>query len=185
MARRQMRLKEMPIIKPRREAANCDPTPRNAKTLEFVSGINRAKRRRMSIITFRDLEAWKQGMDLVECCYKATRHFPAEERYGLTGQIRRAAISIPTNVAEGHCRRTTRAYANHISIACGSEGERETCIELADRLGHLVGADTHELMRRCTDIGRILTGLHGSLERKLLAASEPGGRRRQWRFDMP
>lgn len=127
----------------------------------------------MSTITsFRDLEAWKQGMNLVKECYKASRLFPIEERYGLTAQLRRAAVSIPSNIAEGHCRRTTRAYANHVSIACGSEGELETCIELADRLGFLPHAETAHLVERCTTVGKILTGLYGALDVKLIVASQ-------------
>src|SRR6185295_5118831 len=85
--------------------------------------------------TYRDLDAWKQGMTLVEDCYRATVSFPANELYGLTNQIRRAAVSIPSNVAEGRCRHTTKVYANHVSIALGSLGELETCIELSTRLG--------------------------------------------------
>jgi four helix bundle protein len=124
----------------------------------------------MSIASFRDLEAWKQGMALVEHCYKASRGFPIEERYGLTSQLRRAAISIPSNVAEGHCRRTTGAYANHISIACGSEGELETCIEVAHRLEFLPPIEATRLIERCNTVGKILTGLYSALEIKLMAS---------------
>jgi hypothetical protein len=60
--------------------------------------------------TFRDLDVWKQGMDLVETCYKTTGAFPRSELYGLTSQLRRAAVSMPSNIAEGHGRRTTKAY---------------------------------------------------------------------------
>src|SRR5687768_8824581 len=96
--------------------------------------------------TYRDLDVWKQGMDLVEEVYKATKSFPTSELYGLTNQVRRAAISIPSNIAEGHCRRSTKAFANHVSIALGSGGELETCIELAARLGFLTGAETTPLL---------------------------------------
>ena len=76
-------------------------------------------------------------MDLAEYCYKATASFPKSELYGLTGQLRRASVSIPSNVAEGHGRRTTKAYLNHVSIAIGSQAEFATCIELAARFGFL------------------------------------------------
>src|SRR5262245_51333608 len=125
-----------------------------------------------TIKSFRDLEAWRQGMTLVEHCYKATRQFPVEERYALTTQLRKAAVSIPSNVAEGHCRRTTGAYANHVSIACGSEGELETCIEVAHQLNFLSAMQAADLLQRCTSVGKILTGLYSSLELKLLAASQ-------------
>lgn len=120
---------------------------------------------------YRDLDAWKQGMDLVEQCYRATGSFPSDERYGLTSQLRRAAVSIPSNIAEGHCRRTTGAYANHVSIALGSHGELETCVELAARLGLLKASDATRLMESSSSVGRLLSGLHRSLARKLQSGS--------------
>jgi four helix bundle protein len=139
----------------------------------------------MNIKSFRDLEAWKQGITLVEHCYKATRHFPVEERYGLSSQMRRAAVSIPSNVAEGHGRKTTAAYANHVSIACGSDGELETCIVIAERLGFLSVSETGQLVERCTAVGRILTGLYSALEVKLLAAAQGSPGLRTGRFRRP
>ena len=116
--------------------------------------------------TYRDLDAWKQGMDLVEQCYRVTASFPIHERYGLTSQLRRAAVSIPSNIAEGHCRRTTGAYANHVSIALGSHGELETCLELAVRLGFLKVSDASRLTESTNSVGRLLSGLHRALMRK-------------------
>ena len=124
----------------------------------------------MLITCFRDLEAWRQGIELVEECYKATRPFPSHEMYGLTSQMRRAAVSIPSNVAEGHARKTTAVYANHVSIALGSEAELETCIVVAQRLGYLSNDDASALVARCHTVGKILSGLFTSLERKMLAA---------------
>ena len=98
--------------------------------------------------TYRDLDVWKSGMTLVEQCYRNTASFPQSELYGLTSQLRRAAVSIPANVAEGHCRGTTKAYANHVNIARGSHGELETCIELAFRLGLLPQTIGHDCLRR-------------------------------------
>jgi four helix bundle protein len=117
--------------------------------------------------TYRDLDAWKQGMEVVEEVYKVTKSFPANELYGLTSQIRRAAISIPSNIAEGHCRRSTKAFANHVSIALGSAGELETCIELAARLGFLKAPESTQLLASANLVGRLLYGLYGSLERRL------------------
>jgi four helix bundle protein len=88
-----------------------------------------------SIITFRDLETWRAGMDLVVAVYGLTRLLPDSERFVLSAQMRRSALSIPANVAEGQRRRIPRVYLNHVSIALGSEGELETQIELARRLG--------------------------------------------------
>jgi len=118
-------------------------------------------------------------MTLVERCYGVTGAFPRSEMYGLTSQIRRAAISIPSNVAEGFCRRKTKAYANHVSIALGSHGELETCLELAARLGFLSRDQLGVLEQAVTSVGSLLSGLHRSLEEKIArekASSGSGGR---------
>src|SRR5690242_14430754 len=119
------------------------------------------------IQTYRDLETWQRGMDFVEHCYVITRAFPSDERFGLTSQIRRAAVSIPSNVAEGACRRSTGVYINHVSIAVGSHAEIETCIEIACRLGYVSEARKQTLMADCNTVGRLLNGLLRSLEAKL------------------
>ena len=106
-------------------------------------------------------------MDLVEACYNTTRAFPGSELYGLTSQLRRAAVSIPSNVAEGHGRRTTKAYLNHVSIAIGSHAEFATCIELADRLGFLSSTDRARIVNQSDSVGRLLYGLHRALARKI------------------
>ena len=120
---------------------------------------------------YRNLKVWTTAVDLVETCYRTTAGFPREEMYGLTSQIRRAACSIPANLAEGHCRRTTKAYANHVSIALGSHGELETCFEIAARLGFLSDARKKEIFVDCDSVGRMLNGLYVSLERKMLIPS--------------
>ena len=119
-------------------------------------------------LRYRDLDAWKLAMDLVERCYRTTASFPREELYSLTNQLRRAAVSIPSNVAEGYCRRKMKVYANHVSIALGSHGELETCIELASRLGFLSPKDRPDLQDRCDEVGRLLSGLYRSLEEKIV-----------------
>src|SRR5438046_1810310 len=110
-------------------------------------------------------------MDLVEQCYRVTASYPAHETYGLASQIRRAAISIPSNIAEGHCRHTTKAYINYVSIALGSHGELETCVEMSRRLGLIKRSDEQQLSASCASVGRLLNGLHRALERTLLSAS--------------
>lgn len=75
------------------------------------------------VLSFRDLEVWQRGMDLVIAVYHATEVLPQSERYGLTSQMRRAAVSIPSNIAEGHARRSDGAYLNHLRIALGSQAE--------------------------------------------------------------
>jgi four helix bundle protein len=119
-----------------------------------------------TVFTYRDLEAWQKGMDLVEGCYRVTTSFPKSELYGLTSQLRRAAVSIPSNLAEGHCRRSTGAYLNHVSIALGSHGELQTCVEIAVRLGFLAATERARLIADTDTVGRLLYGLYNSLERK-------------------
>ena len=107
-------------------------------------------------------------MDLVEQCYRVTATFPNSELYGLTSQMRRAAVSIPANVAEGHCRHSTKVFINHIDIALGSHGEFETCVEVATRLGFLSSPEKKKTLQTSDSVGRLLNGLYRSLERKLL-----------------
>src|SRR6476620_8766618 len=122
-----------------------------------------------TIHSYRDLLAWKQGMELVDQCYALTRGFPQFELYGLSGQIRRAAVSIPSNVAEGACRRgSTRAYLNHVSIALGSQGELETCIEIAVKQTYVSDATREKLIALVASTGRLLNGLYKALERRLV-----------------
>jgi four helix bundle protein len=117
--------------------------------------------------TFRDLDVWKLGIDLVETCYKATTAFPRSELYGLTNQLRRASVSIPANVAEGQARKSTKAYKNHVSIAIGSQAELTTCIEVATRRGFLIRPERDRIMALVDSVGRLLNGLHRALKRKL------------------
>ncbi len=119
--------------------------------------------------SFKDLQVWKEAMVLTEHLYRATSAFPRIEQYGLTSQLRRAALSIPSNIAEGHCRRTTKAYLNHVSIALGSQGEVETCLELCRRLALLNTAQHDELIVKTDLVGRLLYGLHRALEVKVAA----------------
>ena len=119
---------------------------------------------------YKQLDAWQLSMTFVERCYQATAAFPREELYGLTSQIRRAAVSIPSNVAEGYCRRKTKIYAHHVSISLGSHGELETCLELAHRLGFLSATMRDTLEDEIEVIGKLLSGLHRSLEAKIVNA---------------
>lgn len=107
-------------------------------------------------------------MDLVEEIYRYTRGFPKEEMYGLSSQIRRAAVSIPSNIAEGHCR-SRGEFLHHLSIAQGSLSEVETQIEIAKRLGYLTTEQQQMFAVSASEIGRMLNGLMNSLERHAAA----------------
>ena len=103
-------------------------------------------------------------MTLVEEVYKLSARFPPTERFGLTSQIRRAAVSIPSNIGEGKRRKRQRALLNHLDIALGSQGEVEVQLELAQRLGFLSQRDVEPVAKRVAEIGRMLNGLIDALQ---------------------
>ena len=103
-------------------------------------------------------------MKLTQTCYEWTGKFPARETYGLASQIRRAAVSIPSNIAEGHARRSLAAYLNHLSIALGSQAELETQIELSLRLKLLPETIAESILAKVGQVGRMLHALIRSLE---------------------
>jgi four helix bundle protein len=113
----------------------------------------------MSMNGHRDLVVWQKAMGLVREVYRATRTFPSDEMYGLTGQIRRAAVSIPSNLAEGHGRNSRREFRQFIGQARGSLTELETQLEIARDLGHLARAQAAELLSRASEVGRMINGL--------------------------
>ena len=103
-------------------------------------------------------------MNLVEPCYLVTEPFPRAEKFELARQLRRSAISIPSNVAEGHSRRSTGASVNHLGISLGSQAEMEPQIELSGRLGFLTSAEALEIKGLTAQVGRLLHGLIRALE---------------------
>ena len=107
----------------------------------------------------QNLEAWSKAVDLVIDLYKATEPFPREEKFGLTSQIRRAAVSVPSNIAEGAARRSNKEFGHFISNAQGSASELETELIIAHRLGYLNEAAFAELLAKLERIGRMMTGL--------------------------
>ncbi|HTQ37994.1 MAG TPA: four helix bundle protein [Pirellulales bacterium] len=117
----------------------------------------------MSIQNYRDLIAWQKSMDLAEMVYQATAHFPADERFGLTQQMRRAVVSIPSNIAEGHARRSTQEYRRFLSIANGSRAEIGTQVLLSARLKYFDDAQRANLIEQIEEVGRLINGLLNSL----------------------
>lgn len=114
--------------------------------------------------SFRDLEVWQQSMTLVEEIYALSKLFPADERFGLTSQLRRAAVSIPSNIAEGARRKKRKVNLNHLDIALGSQGEVDVQVEIAVRLGYCKHADAGLVQQRIDRVGRMLNGLIESLQ---------------------
>jgi four helix bundle protein len=121
------------------------------------------------IKSFRELDVWNCAMSLVLICYQLSDSFPKSEQYGLTSQLRRAAASVPANIAEGHNRRSQRAYLNHVNIALGSQAELDTLLELAQRLKYLSPVEMRRVRLDLDRTGQMLHGLSRSLERKLFA----------------
>jgi four helix bundle protein len=116
--------------------------------------------------SYRELIAWQKAMDLVELVYSASRNWPREELYGLTSQIRRAAVSIPSNIAEGQGRTSSREFLHHLSIARGSLLETETQVLLAQRLDYLPTGIATNLLALSDEVSRLVTGLSKSLQER-------------------
>lgn len=114
---------------------------------------------------YRDLIAWQKAMNLVVAVYDASSGFPRAEQFGLTSQMRRAAISIPCNVAEGFGRRNRPEFQRFIRNSRGSACELETQIELAKRLRLIDEAAGESIANQASEVSRILNGLHAALER--------------------
>jgi four helix bundle protein len=119
----------------------------------------------MKVKNYQELIVWQKAMDLVEEIYSSTRSFPKEEVYALTNQVRRAGVSIASNIAEGQGRQTTADFCRHLSIAYGSLREAETQILIAHRLDYLSESATQYLMQMAGEVGRLLNGLMTSLRR--------------------
>lgn len=116
--------------------------------------------------TYRDLLVWQRAMDLVVLAYQLGKRLPKEELYGLVSQIRRAATSVPANIAEGQGRRHTAEFLNFLGIANGSLMELETHIIASQRLGFLSDVDIQKSMEAAAHVGRMLAGLVRRLEQR-------------------
>jgi four helix bundle protein len=114
--------------------------------------------------SFRDLKVWQRAITLVEDVYRLTKTFPSDERFGLTAQVRRAAVSVPSNIGEGARRKRRRAFLHHLDIAIGSQAEVEVQMEIARRLQFISADDYISLQPRIEEIGKMLNGLIMSLQ---------------------
>lgn len=121
----------------------------------------------MAIRNHRDLEVWQKAMQLAEACYRLSVRFPREEQFCLALQLRRSAVSIPANIAEGRGRRRTREFLRFLDIAYGSLAELETCLELAEQLGYLAARDTEPIFKESASTGRLLNGLINALKTRI------------------
>lgn len=112
---------------------------------------------------FRDLRVWQQAMELVEQIYRVSEGFPPRESYGLTNQLRRAAVSVPSNIAEGHTRQHIKEYLNHLSMAQASLAELETQLEIAFRLKYISAEPFQTLLNQVMSLRKQLYALRNSL----------------------
>jgi len=112
-----------------------------------------------SASSFRDLDVWQESMTLVEEIYDLSRSFPRDERFGLTSQLRKAAVSIPSNIGEGTRRKHRPVLLYHLDVALGSQGEVDVQLEVAKRLGFCSASDYARVQERVDRVGRMLNGL--------------------------
>ena len=116
--------------------------------------------------SYKDLIAWRKAMQLVIEIYQATRQFPRDELYGLTNQLRRAAVSVPSNIAEGQARFSAKEFHHFLSLARGSLVEIETQLIIAQNLGYLSAKQSRSLLSEAAELGRVLNGLIASIKRR-------------------
>lgn len=117
----------------------------------------------MKVKQYKELIVWQKAMALAEEVYRLLRLLPTEEIYSLSSQMRRAVVSIPSNIAEGQSRNSTKEFANFLSIARGSNAELETQIELCVRLGYVNATQSKTAVSLADEVGRMLTALIGKL----------------------
>jgi carbamoyl-phosphate synthase large subunit len=120
----------------------------------------------LSISHFRELEVWQLAMALAKTTYQLTSQFPPEEQHGLMSQLRRSAVSIPSNIVEGNALGSTRDYARFIAVALGSTAELQTQLLLSRDLG-LADKSLNKVLELCDRVGQMLLGLHQALIDKL------------------
>jgi four helix bundle protein len=116
--------------------------------------------------SYRDLTVWQKAMDLTEKCYRAMQAFPVEERFGLTSQIRRSAVSVASNIAEGYGRDSDGSFIQFLRVSQGSLKELETQIMVSERIGILAKPLSEALLSMADEIGKMLRGLINSINKK-------------------
>jgi four helix bundle protein len=130
--------------------------------------VTREEKEKKKLQSHKDLDVWKRSMELVANIYRMTRDFPHEELYGFSSQIRRSAISIPSNIAEGAARNSSKEYKQFLYISLGSVAEIETQILIAEKLGFLKAGNS--LLEDVSAIRKMLTGLISYVARKKMSA---------------
>ncbi len=130
------------------------------------AGGQKAANGKQNVKSYKDLLVWQKGITLVKRIYQLTQTFPDAERFGLVSQMRRAAVSIPSNIAEGQARHTRKEFIQFISHSEGSVAELETQVILAVELGYCGLADTQEITNLTTELSKMLDSLRRKLDLK-------------------
>ena len=125
----------------------------------------------MSSGDYRNLVAWKKAFQFALAVYQETAHFPDREKYGITAQIRRASISVPSNIAEGQGRHSRGEFRHHLLFALGSLKEVETQLLISGALGHTAPGRVSKLMEMSAEVGRLINGLSKSMARQPLTTN--------------
>lgn len=121
----------------------------------------------VNVRSYRDLKVWQLGMEVAKEVYVLTRGFPRHEVYGLSSQVQRSAVSVPSNIAEGHAKESTKDYLRHLSIASGSLAELEIQLTLAESLGYCTQDQASHLLGKCEQETRMLHSLKSRLKAKI------------------
>src|SRR5689334_18191174 len=116
--------------------------------------------------SYRDLEVWQRSMQLAKRIYQVTQKFPSDERFGLTNQLRRASVSVPSNLAEGHARFGAGEFSRFISISMGSVAEIETQVLLSTDLGYISDDLSRGILSELETLGKMLRGLAKSINKR-------------------
>lgn len=119
------------------------------------------------INSYRDLNVWQKSMELARMVYGLVKYLPREELYALSDQMRRAVVSIPSNIAEGYYRNSTRDYIRFLSLAKGSLGEIETQLFLCENFGYLKSEQISPALTKCDETGKMLTALINNIQAKI------------------
>lgn len=120
----------------------------------------------MPINTYQDLIVWQVAMDLAEKVYGLVRLLPTEEKFSLSDQMRRAAVSIPSNIAEGHGRNSTKSYIHFLMIARGSKAELETQLLLCVRVGYVTQKQIDPVLAKCDEVGKMIFSIINKLNQR-------------------
>jgi len=129
--------------------------------------------RHSKVTSYRDLTVWQRAMDLVDVIYELTKSFPKDERFGLTAQLQRCSVSIPSNIAEGHGREHLREYVHHLSISNGSLMELETQVLIASRRRYVDVEEVKRVLGLSRVVGRLLAGLVRALKARITRHQAP------------